>query len=51
MVCELHLKKVIIKKKRRRTGRNVLQLNGWELSVFLIRKSLNQVGRMMLSSD
>lgn len=35
LVCELYLKKAFFKKKKRSMGWNVLELNGWELSVFL----------------
>jgi len=41
LVYELYLKKAIIKKKQKRSmGWNVLELNGWELSVFLTLKSM-----------
>ena len=51
LVYELYFKKAIIKKKQKRSmGWNVLELNGWELSVFLTLKSMNWIGTMMLSS-
>lgn len=41
---------LLLKKQKRSEGWNVLELNGWELSVFLTLKSMNWRGRMMLSS-